>query len=453
MAVLDGCDVAEAASDDQFAAFDAALTAATGISVDRSDDEVEASRLEAEFAFDVLVTALRRLPDGMIVDACTGYEQALTAERLLAVARMVGSSGNAAIDRRRARNAMFNGSGPERSRWAVNRDARRSAAFVANRHLAEAVSGGRLTLEAVDALVKASDDESGEIPVELVESVRGLAPDQAARVVTEHLEAVATATDVAVEYDRQREARRAYHYESPASGSRPALSGIALEGPEADIARVWGQVSAWADAAYQAEGGRDVPVKDHASLDNRRFDAVAGAVIGEPGVGNRGAGRPSVLITVDAESLFGDTDAPVVASQLGVGPIPEKLLAEYAVSGSIAAVLKRFDGSPLWFGRSRRRASDAQFLALAVRDRGCVLCRAGVDRCQAHHVMPWTAPGQGKTDVDGLALLCQRCHGDLHHRNHTLQCEAASVGRRIWSTRPATPSETPAAKPRHRKRE
>ncbi len=454
-----GTTASPAAQRDSWAAFDVALAAAVSSGPGRADarvvdDDVEAARLDALRAADCLADALRRLPDTLLIETCSRAEQLLAAERLLAVARVAGCSGDARVDRRRARNAMADDVG--RSNRSVSQDARRSAAVAANSRLGEQLAEGAIAPQSIDALVRAADEETGKIPVELVDAVEGLAPDQASRVVSEHLEATADAVEVERQYDLQRQARRAYRYESPSGDGRPALSGIAVEGPRADIDLLWAEVVARADAAYQSAGGRDVPAHQHQLLRNRCYDAVTAAVRGDSSGslgGERVSRRPTVVITVDAEKLFDDPDRPVVASQLGSGPIPEHLLVDYLSSGAACSLVARFDGVPLWYGRSRRNASDAQFVTLAVRDRGCVLCRATIDRCEAHHLLPWTAPGRGRTDVDNMALLCRRCHQDLHHRNHTLEHQTTAQGKRHWSTRSATVTETPAPKPRRIQRE
>ncbi len=419
--------------------------------------ESEAAQRAADDAFQSLMTVLRDMPDGLVVEQCANFERHLMTERLLTVARMSGSTGNVAIDRRRARNTLTNlgsqAGGQQQNSFgrSINRDARRAAAVAANDRLGQQLSDGAIAPESIDVLTKVADESTGEIPVELVDAILNMSPDQAARTVQDRLEADVDPNDVERQYRRQRRARRAYRYESSPGVGRPALSGIALEGPKADIARLWAQISASADAAYQAAGGRTRSAVDHKSLDNRLYDALVAALDGRGE--NSGFGRPSIVVTVDAEALFGDPGQAVVATQVGSGPIPESLLADYAGSGSIAVLLTHCDGSPLWLGRSRRPASHSQFLALAVRDRGCVLCRAGLDRCQAHHVIPWSSPGRGRTDIDQLALLCQQCHRDLHHRNHTLEFTHSAHSQRLWSTRPATPEETPAPKPRYRQRE
>ncbi len=452
--VSQGAALALDGSTDSWAAFDAALAAAVGRSVDRSvdrsSDEVEIARKDVSATVATLLEQLERLPDELTVEACSQAEHQLAAERLLAVARLAGSSGDPDIDRRRARNTMS--TGRHSSGRTINRDARRAAAVAANEQLGDRLADGAITPETIDALAKAADDATGAIPAELVDAVGGLSPDQATRVVQDHLEAAIDADDVERRYAAQQQARRAYRYESPARNGRPSLSGIAFEGPTADVDRLWAEISAIVDAAYQAAGGRDLPAAKHQSSDNRRYDALADALLGTPATGGRG-GRPSVVITVEAESLFEAADRPLTATQVGSGPIPASLLEDYVASGSVSILLRRFDGVPLWLGRAKRNASDAQFIALAVRDRGCVLCRAGLDRCQAHHLMPWSSPGKGRTDIDAMALLCQRCHRDLHHRNHTLQVNKTASGTPIWTTRAATPQETPSPKPRRIQRE
>lgn len=67
---------------------------------------------------------------------------------------------------------------------------------------------------------------------------------------------------------------------------------------------------------------------------------------------------------------------------------------------------------PLHLARTARRATHHQWSALKVRDGGCLRCGRASTYCHAHHIVPW-AQG-GATDVENLALLCARCHTDLH---------------------------------------
>ncbi|MFN8126567.1 MAG: DUF222 domain-containing protein [Candidatus Nanopelagicales bacterium] len=66
---------------------------------------------------------------------------------------------------------------------------------------------------------------------------------------------------------------------------------------------------------------------------------------------------------------------------------------------------------PLAVGRARRFATPAQRVALAVRDRGCIVCQRPPAECQTHHLTDW-ADG-GRTDLDALVLLCWAHHREV----------------------------------------
>jgi hypothetical protein len=72
------------------------------------------------------------------------------------------------------------------------------------------------------------------------------------------------------------------------------------------------------------------------------------------------------------------------------------------------------NGVPLHLGRAQRLASQAQFTAIAVRDRSCRFpgCDRPVAWCDAHHVHEWEAGGT--TCVTNLLCLCRRHHRLVH---------------------------------------
>ena len=76
---------------------------------------------------------------------------------------------------------------------------------------------------------------------------------------------------------------------------------------------------------------------------------------------------------------------------------------------------------PLWVGRASRTVTAAQWRALVVRDRTCIVagCSRRPAQCQAHHVRHWL--DGGPTDLDNLVLLCHAHHHDHHDRGHDLQ--------------------------------
>lgn len=74
------------------------------------------------------------------------------------------------------------------------------------------------------------------------------------------------------------------------------------------------------------------------------------------------------------------------------------------------------EGQVLDLGRSARTATPAQRRALAIRDRGCTRpgCPRGPKWTTPHHVVFWAAQG-GETNLNDLALVCERCHQLIHH--------------------------------------
>ena len=401
--------------------------------------------------FEALLTDMAGVDDRAFVGLAACFEQQLETARLLAVSRLAGTHGDARSKRRRAR-AHLSSSRSGRSNRSVNRDARRAAALVANPKLGDQTRQGALTGDGIDALSKAADDITGEMPADLLDLTDGLDPDQSARLVEQYLQQRCSAADVNIRHQAQMASRRVRRYTVPACGADPELAGLGIEGPDAMIDRIWALLNSDADGAYRADGGRDRSADQHAPLDHRHFDAALRRLhgIGINGgemAGRGGGARPSVVITIGLEDLTGSGPDRRAATQLGCGPISDQLLAELAAGADLTALIVGLDGRPLWLGRVHRHASAAQFVALVVRDRGCVLCGAPFQRCQAHHIIPWHAPAKGRTDLDNLALLCSACHRRVHDERETLVRRRSPGGTEVWSTRPATETELPPPRP------
>jgi hypothetical protein len=96
------------------------------------------------------------------------------------------------------------------------------------------------------------------------------------------------------------------------------------------------------------------------------------------------------------------------------GPVDDHTLRLLACNAVLRAVTLAPNGAVLDLGRAQRLASPAQKLALVARDGGCVIpgCTVPGDACDAHHIVYW-ADG-GPTDIDNLALLCDRHHTETH---------------------------------------
>ena len=93
-------------------------------------------------------------------------------------------------------------------------------------------------------------------------------------------------------------------------------------------------------------------------------------------------------------------------------PVPADQIARIAAEAKILPAVFSAERDPLWLGRTQRDASPGQRMVLAARDGGCVNCASPTERCEPHHIV-WYSK-DGTTDIDNLALLCERCHHLIH---------------------------------------
>ena len=121
--------------------------------------------------------------------------------------------------------------------------------------------------------------------------------------------------------------------------------------------------------------------------------------------------------------LVADYDATheeLVNARISDGtPLPGKELVRLACEADIFPAVFNARTQDLWLGRRRRCASDAQRIALMVRDKACVGCGADANRSFSHHVKHWK--NGGKTDYPNLVTVCNDCHHDIHDRHHQVK--------------------------------
>ena len=103
----------------------------------------------------------------------------------------------------------------------------------------------------------------------------------------------------------------------------------------------------------------------------------------------------------------------------GVGAIARSELERLGCDPDIYGILFDQQGLPLYHGRKTRRVSPQQWRVLVARDKGCVICGAHPNWCQAHHVRYWLLGGP--TDIDNLVLLCHAHHRWVHDNEITLR--------------------------------
>ncbi len=319
------------------------------------------------------------------------------------------------------------------SQREARRRARRAEALAEMPAVAGALAEGDITSEHADALVqaaKATSTETVDTDSALLERAKSLPADLAAREVTDWTTRRQSAEDLEEKFRRQR-AIRSHRMWIDADGmfnSRARLDPVTGAGVKAIIDDA-------ANRLYQADGGRDGGDKIR-TWDQRNADAFTAALglIPTPNTDGKTAGRdkpqpagrgkpPSlrnqILVVAHTDAITGaDPDARCEIP--GTGPIPRSELERLACDSDLFGILFNGNGLPLWHGRRTRTVSPQQWRALVARDRGCVLCGTSPSYCHAHHIVAWTAPAEGPTDIDNLVLVCNRHHHHLHQHNLTL---------------------------------
>lgn len=401
-----------------------------------------------DVGLDAIATAVRSLP------ARAGVAELSRAKRVLAgiEAELLAEHVTADGDTRAVEKLLGDG---KTSRAETRRRARRAKANAnSGGTLSDRLTDGSLSEEQADLIADADDKSNGAATndTDFVDAIGAADPDQGRTIRDEWLAKRETSDGVESEHRRQRSLRRMQTYLSQKHG----LNVISLEGDGVAHRRMVDAIRARADEIYRRDGGRGLPRSEHPrTRTQREFDAALELLCGltttpdgrtKPSEtsAQRGRSQAKIVIGLTVDKLCG-RDPAEMATQVGLGLIPDTVLADYAEHGDIIAALFDRNGEQLWQARLARHATPAQHIALVLRDRGCVLCGTDHTRCEAHHLTPWNAPARGRTDLDQLALLWPTCHHRLHDDNHTLKRKPATG---CWTTRPATPDETPH---RHRR--
>ena len=266
---------------------------------------------------------------------------------------------------------------------------------------AEALADGAITPQHARAIA----DASAHTPIdeaELLTAAEHEPVDVFGRTVRDHVNERTAAEDLEEQRRRQR-ARREANIKQESDGmyklfgTFDPVAGARIE-------------TAIATMAKQIRHDEDP--KGRATPAQRYADALEALITRQ----STGAGgkpqRTTLLVIADYDTVAGQLDDPRLVD--GTPLAPSEFL-KIALDADILPALFGTKGQPLWLGHKYRHATTAQRIALAVRDRGCVICGAPNSFCQAHHVIFWEHGGP--TDIDNLVLLCSDCH---HHKIHEL---------------------------------
>ncbi len=416
----------------------------------RAADRTEAGAAQdpIDAAFELIREHIGGLEPRAALRRIRRYQARLSALETTVVAAVTAKTG----DDRAAKRMLDDG---KTSRRTISRSAKRAAAASRNKTLVDKMAAGDLSEEQVDVIADTSSKTDGAAATDedFINKISRTDPDQAKSIADDYVAERQTKHDIDTEHQRQRTLRRTARYLSKKSG----LDTLAIEGDGVAIQNMFDQITARANELYHADGGRDLNTGQHPRTHAQRmFDAahelLCGITTTPAGMSptprhdsdnhGRGGGtrsKATIVVGLTLDQYLG-IDPAALAEQIGLGLIPDTVLADYLEHADIIGALYDHNGSPLWIGRAKRHATLMQRYALIVRDKGCTQCGAPHASCEVHHLTPWNASAKGETNLDQLALLCGPCHRTLHNNNQTL-FQDSTTG--TWKTRPATPQETP----------
>ena len=331
--------------------------------------------------------------------------------------------------------------GGKRSKKERKKRARRAGTVRNNPSLKDDLADGSVSEEQLDDLADADTKTGGAASKnpELLDKVRATNPDQSKELVKKFVDQH-NQPDNETRHQKQRRLRKVSRFTT-----KDGMDAVLAEGDTATINAIWKMVSDRADQLYRKDGGRNLPRSKHDRTSAQRmFDAFtehfttthspnSGDDDGSKAARRTDTRRPAIVVGCSLDD-DGQLSGPLV---YGSGPSPQNVFDRYLCNAEIVGILFSGNGQPLWHSRKIRTASPAQHRALVARDQGCVLCRAPHQHCETHHLIPWSSPASGPTNIDNLALVCPDCHHQLHDTHKTLYLN----DQQIWTTRPATPNE------------
>ncbi len=168
-----------------------------------------------------------------------------------------------------------------------------------------------------------------------------------------------------------------------------------------------------ADALVELVTSHTKPARTKSVEDDLQEDET-GADTGNTDTGCEPASEPSpqattIILTADYDAITGELTA---AGLIDGTPIGIDEIRRLACEADILPMIFNSKAQPLYVGRTRRKHTKAQKLALYKRDKRCTSCGIRASSCDVHHIVPWE--NGGTTDIDNLTLLCPTCHRQTH---------------------------------------
>ncbi len=360
-----------------------------------------------------------------------GLHEIVAASRLVerSVAGLLVQAG------RRADELAADGAGPgaegtlsgagEVAASAVRAEAARAGAAVDLPSFAAALSSGSIGTGHLDAVARAlgqaSDSERSELVGwgdALLDAARRLSVDSFSRHLSRAVQRIK---------DRVGTSREPVRSELRLWQGRDGVGRLAGSLSPEDFERISSRVAAEmaascrrSDSSAEVADGQVAPVVLDERLAARALvDLVSGA-------GVSSVGRPSLTLVVDAATLLDGAHNGTVCETGGGLPVPVETARRCACDAVIRKVVLDGRRVPVDVGRRFRTATDAQWAALRSMYTGCGWfgCDRPLHWCQAHHVIEWSPPANGSTDLANLVPLCSRHHHLAHEGGWRLVLDA-----------------------------
>ncbi len=126
------------------------------------------------------------------------------------------------------------------------------------------------------------------------------------------------------------------------------------------------------------------------------------------------AARPSVTIILDHQTATSGPHDHSTCETVRGSTVPPETARRLCCDATLNLVAKGPDGTPLNVGRAARTATARQWIALRAIYRTCAWsdCDRPINWCHAHHIRHWE--DGGPTDLGNLVPLCNHHHHQVH---------------------------------------